>query len=276
MQSRQLQGCQGMHDVNVPYGSTKRAPMSRWKAALIHFGISALVAAIATALLLGVWYPPPYFSAAGAKRLLLLVVGVDVVLGPLLTLIVFKSGKRGLKFDLAAIGLVQVLALAYGFHVMLQSRPVFMVASVDRFVLVAANQLDPADLAAASQPQWRRLSWGGPVLVATQRPDDADERNDLLFSALEGKDIEKFPRYYVEYEAAASGLLQRAQPLSRLRQMHPSHAGEVDAWLQRHRSEEESIVWLPIVARDADLCMLMDRASGKPLGAIALDPWQGE
>jgi len=250
--------------------------MTRWKAALIHLAISVLVAAVASALLLGVWYPPPYFTAAGAQRLLLLVVGVDVMLGPLLTLIVFRSGKPGLKFDLAAIAVVQALALAYGFHVMLQSRPVFMVAAVDRFVLVAANQLDPADLAAASQPQWRRLSWSGPVLVATQRPDDATERSDLLFSALEGKDIEKFPRYYVEYETAAPDLLQRAQPLSRLRQMHPSQQGKLDACIGRLGMLDEDVVWLPIVARDADLSMLMERTSGKPLGAIALDPWQGE
>lgn len=250
--------------------------MTRWKAALIHLGISLLVAAIATVLLLGVWYPPPYFRAAGAERLLMLVVGVDVVLGPLLTLIVFRSGKPGLKMDLAIIGLVQVAALVYGFHVMLQSRPVFLVAAVDRFVLVAANQLDPVDLKAAPQPQWRRLSWSGPALVATQRPDDAAERNDLLFSALEGKDIEKFPRYYVDYETAAPDLLQRAQPLSYLRQLHPSHQQELDAWLRHHDVLEEDVVWLPIVARDSALSMLMDRINGKPLGAVAIDPWHGE
>src|SRR5690606_32812168 len=99
-------------------------------AALIHLGISAAVAAVASALLMGVWYPPPYFRAAGAERLLLLVVAVDVTLGPLLTLIVFKRGKPGLKFDLAAIGVAQLLALVYGFHVMLLSRPVFLVAAV--------------------------------------------------------------------------------------------------------------------------------------------------
>lgn len=250
--------------------------MTRWKASLIHLGISLIVAAIASALLMGVWYPPPYFRAAGAERLLLLVVGVDVVLGPLLTLLVFKRGKPGLKLDLAIIGLVQAAALVYGFQVMLQSRPVFMVAAVDRFVLVAANQLDPADVAVASQPQWRRLSWSGPVLVATQRPDDSAERSDLLFSALEGKDIEKFPRYYVSYDAAAPELLQRAQPLTLLRELHPSRAEELDAWLRRHGSAEEEVAWLPIVARDSDLTMLMDRTTGEPLGAIALDPWQGE
>ena len=41
-------------------------------------------------------------------------VGKTTVVGPLLTLIVFRAGKPGMKFDLAVIGLVQVAALAYG------------------------------------------------------------------------------------------------------------------------------------------------------------------
>ena len=75
---------------------------------------------------------------------------------------------------------------------------------------------------------------------------------------------------------ALDDLLQRAQPLTLLRQMHPSRSDELDQWLARHRADEQNVVWLPIVARDADLSMLMERDSGTPLGAIALDPWQAE
>jgi len=59
--------------------------MSRWKAAAIHSSISIVVALAVGILLLGVWYPPPYFHAAGADQLILLLVGVDLVLGLLLT-----------------------------------------------------------------------------------------------------------------------------------------------------------------------------------------------
>lgn len=248
--------------------------MSRWRAASIHLCISAVLAGIASALLLGIWYPPPYFSANGGKVLLTLLVGVDVCIGPLMTLVVFRSGKRGLKLDLAIIGLMQAVALAYGFHVILASRPVFMVAAVDRFELVAANELDPQDLAAATKPEWRKLSWAGPVLVATRRPQSTEEHNDLLFSGVAGKDVEKIPRFYVDYAAEAARLRDRAQPLQRLRAMHPAAAKVIDAQVARHGGDEAGIVWLPIVARDADLCMLMDAVTGWPLGPVLLDPWQ--
>ena len=38
---------------------------------------------------------------------------VDVVLGPGLTLMVFKPGKPGLKFDMAAIVVLQMVALSW-------------------------------------------------------------------------------------------------------------------------------------------------------------------
>lgn len=247
--------------------------MNRYKAALIHFSLSILAAAVASGLLLGLWYPPPYFQAGGADRLLLLVVCVDVILGPLLTLIVFDKRKPELKRDLTIIVALQVVALAYGFHVMLQSRPVFLVAAVDRFIVVSANQLEPADLAQARKPEWRKLSWTGPVLVSAERPVAVDDRNEMMFSALAGKDIEQYPRFYVDYQQEASGLLQRAHPLSRLRTMNPDDAGKIDAWLKRNNRAEESVVWLPIIARMGDITMLLDKETGEPLGAIALDPW---
>ena len=46
--------------------------------------------------------------------LILLMIGVDVVIGPLLTLIVFDPKKKHLKFDLVVIAALQLAALAYG------------------------------------------------------------------------------------------------------------------------------------------------------------------
>ena len=245
--------------------------MSRWKAAAIHLAINAAVAALAATLLFGLWYPPPYFQASGADRLLLLLAGIDLVLGPLLTLIVFRSGKPSLRFDLTVIGLLQVAALVYGLHVMLQSRPVYLVGAVDRFVLVSANELDPADLAAA--PAYRRLSWTGPRLVAARLPTTANERNALLSAALDGKDIERLPRYYVDYPLGAPALLARAQPFETMSARHPHAAPAIARWLADSGKAPTDLVWLPLVARSADLVLVLRRGDGQPVGALPIDPW---
>src|SRR6266498_743017 len=125
--------------------------MSRWKAAGMHFGLSAAIAAALLMLMLALWYPPPYFTLMGGATLVLLIAGCDVVLGPLITLIVFRSGKKGLALDLTMIGIVQSLALTYGIYTMFEARPAFTVFAVDRFEVVAANDIRREELALAAR-----------------------------------------------------------------------------------------------------------------------------
>ncbi|MCQ4164420.1 TfpX/TfpZ family type IV pilin accessory protein [Tahibacter harae] len=247
--------------------------MSRWKAAAIHSLLSLLAGGLVFGLLFGLWFPPPYFHAAGADKLVLLLFGIDLTLGPLLTLIIFKSGKRGLKFDLTVIAVLQAAALVYGLHVITGTRPVFLVGAIDRFNLVSAKDIEAADLAEARHAQFRRLSWTGALLVATKRPDDPAERTKLLFSGLEGKDLERLPKYYVPYEEGVQSLLERAQPLDKLRPKDADVDAEVNAWLARNGRSRDDVVWLPVMARNASLTMLMDKRSGQPLGALDIDPW---
>ncbi|MEO7433186.1 MAG: TfpX/TfpZ family type IV pilin accessory protein [Dokdonella sp.] len=247
--------------------------MTRWKASAIHLAISLAIGLIVGALLLLVWYPPPYFHAAGADTLVVLMVSVDLVLGPLLTLIVFKSGKRGLKFDLALIGLLQAAALTYGLSVVLRSRPVFIAMSVDRLVLVAASDIDPKDLAQGTKPEFRSLSMTGPLLVGTQMPTTWQERNNVLFAGTAGKDIEQFPKYYVDYDVAAPALLKKAKPLDALKPANPQEQANLDAAIAKSGHAADSIVWVPLVARKASLVMLLDRESGAVLRPASVNPW---
>jgi hypothetical protein len=247
--------------------------MTRWKAAGIHLLISTCIALIAGALLLGLWYPPAYFHAAGADELIVLLIGVDLALGPLLTLIVFRVGKRGLKFDLSVIGILQLGALVYGMTVVSQSRPIFLAATVDRFVLVSANEITDSDLAQGREPQFRTRSWTGPRLVAVEMPTDVKERNDLIFSALGGRDAQNLPKYYRDYSQTGKQLLARAKPISALLALNPQNKEIIDKALDKVHQTEQSVVWVPIEGRKSDLVMVLRSADSLPLLSLALDPW---
>src|SRR5215467_6827215 len=110
--------------------------MSRWKASGIHLLLSCAIVGAVLVFMVSVWYRWPLFILAGGAGITLILAGVDVTLGPLITLIIFKPGKKGLKFDLTFIALLQVVALAYGVHVIFIARPVYLVFAVDRFNLV--------------------------------------------------------------------------------------------------------------------------------------------
>jgi hypothetical protein len=247
--------------------------MSRWKAAAIHLSISLAIGLLVGALLFGVWYPPPFFHAAGADQLVLLLVSVDIVLGPLLTLVVFRTGKRGLKFDLTLIAVMQSTALVYGLSVVLRSRPVFLVAAIDRFALVSAADIDDADLAEGTKPEFRRLSWTGPLTVGAKLPPPGKARTKVLFSSLGGKDVEEMPKYYVDYPDVVQTLLTKARPISALPAPDAEAQRRLDLALHQIGLPVDQLTWVPIVALKANMIMLLDSRDGSPLRAVAVNPW---
>lgn len=255
-----------------PTGSSRRH-LTRTRAALLHLGISVVIGICAMALLFGVWYPPPYFSAAGADQLALLLIGVDVGIGPLLTFIVFKPGKKGLKFDLFVIAALQLGALVYGLHTVAVSRPVFLVFAVDRFELVAANQIADADLKQGEEERFRQRSWKGPLLVYGEMPTDPKEQSELTFSGVEGRDLQNLPKYFRDYDRNAAKVAEHAKDLATLRsQIDASSMAELDSWLQRHTLSDADVRWVPVVSRRKDATVLVARGSGKVLAALPIEP----
>jgi len=244
--------------------------MSRWRASGIHLLLSAAVAAAMLAFMLTVWYPRPLFEAAGGDRLIFILVAVDVTLGPLITLIIFKAGKRGLKFDLAVIAMVQLSALAYGMHTVYLARPVYLVFTRDRFELVSAKDLDPEDLHKATHPEFGHLPLGRPRYIAALPPSDRNGREKILMSSLEGKDLQMFPQYYVPYEQEIGNALARAQPLATLL---GRDTGRVQRGLESAGRSQEAVKYLPLRASQVDGAVLLDAKTGAPLGIVLVDPW---
>jgi hypothetical protein len=243
--------------------------MSRWKASGIHLLLSCAVVGAVLAFMVSVWYRWPLFGLAGGSGITLILAGVDVALGPLMTLVVFKSGKKGLKFDLAFITLIQAAALAYGIHVVYVARPVYLVYVVDRFILVTAKDLDPQDLVKATEPEFRRLPLGPPSYIAAVLPRDPKEQLGILMSALAGKDVQLYPRYYVPYAQQAQNALKHAKDVEILLERDPR---AVKSYLDSDGRSPETVKFLPLRAR-TDAVVLIDATSGNPLGIVKVDPW---
>jgi hypothetical protein len=245
--------------------SDGKLAMSRWRAAGIHLLISAGIAAAMLALMLGVWYGPTLFRAMGGAGLALILIGVDVVMGPALTLVVFRSGKRGLKFDLAAIALCQLAALLYGCYVVSLARPAFIVFVKDQFQVATVAELEPAQLAEAKYPQYRSPSWSGPVLVYGEWPKDQREQQQLLFAGLAGVDLQHFPKYYAPYEQGRDQVLAKALPLSSVQKTDPEAAKVVDEWVARSGVDAQNLRYLRLRGRIAWVAVLIDARTAAPV-----------
>ncbi len=239
--------------------------MTRWKASAAHLCLSIVViGGIALSAFL-LWYPHGLYRVAGLDRILLVMLGIDLTAGPLLTLILYKPGKRGLKFDLAIVALAQLAFLAYGLQTLWQGRPAFLVGTPDAFTLVFASEIDDADLAQAPRPEWRRLSWTGPQLVGTRMPDDPEQRRAIIDAFMAGgAGIERSPRYYLDYAQLVPEVLQSARSLD-------SGHRVADADRRASGRDASQLRWLPIVSRRGSATLLVDAASGEPRRTIAAE-----
>lgn len=248
--------------------------MSRWKAASIHLGVSIFVVLVLGILLLTTWYPPNFARAAGGLYLILILASVDACIGPLLTMIVFKVGKPGLKFDLTVIILLQLAAMGYGLYSIYWARPVFLVFAVDRFELINASEISKKALTESKYPEYRTLSLMGPVTVAIRRPNDPEERKKMLFELIpQGLDYKNFPKYYVPYTEMMQDALLKAKAPADWKPNDPKAHSALAEYLRDYKLTESQIKLLPLAAKKTDQTVLIYSDSGKIQGILNVDPW---
>lgn len=242
------------------------------RAASLHFLASLFLATLAAALVFGVWYPYPYRELAGGRELFLLVVAVDVICGPVLTLIMYSPTKprSELGRDLGIVILIQLAALGYGLHVVWQARPVYLVQEVDRFKIIALPELEAMEVAklpGGLQPRWM----DGPRTVAIRDPKDVEERNKVVLeSAQGGRDYAERAEFFLPYEGdAALKSLKRAKPLSVFLQKQPSQNAAASALAAEKRLDMAQLYYLPVVGRQ-DWVAVLD-AQGQIQGFLKGD-----
>lgn len=240
----------------------------RLRAFFLHALISLLFASAALILIFIVWYPSPLHNAVGVSSIVLLLLGVDVTLGPVLTLILAKQGKRGLLFDLIVIALLQISAFGYGLFVVAEGRPVWIVFNNDRFDLVRAHDLQNPYREKASAA-YRRLSFSGPVWVAAQSPEDSNNRNTLLMeSIVAGVDLPQRPDLYFPYSDAADQVREKSQSLSELYKYN--HIDQVKKILSLW---PEADAFLPMMAPVKPMAVLVNKKSAQVVAVVELNPW---
>jgi len=234
-----------------------------------HLSASFLIACLISILVLYSWYPSPLATAVGVTHIFLMLLVIDVILGPLLGLLVYKEGKKTLKFDLSVIILIQIAALCYGVFSIEQGRPAWLVYNVYRFELVRKNELIDTNIQQA-QPQFQKPSWFKPQYVATEFAKDTQQRNDEMFAEIfSGISIAQRPERYVELTQAKHQIQQRALPLKELEQYNSKT--DVEKALAKYPKAD---AWLPLKANAIDMVVLVNKESASIIKIVDLRPWE--
>jgi hypothetical protein len=265
---RFLHFCHDLGNSMKFFALNKESINDRFRFGFLHLVISVVVALFVTIPTIVWLYPSPFFEAAGGLKLFLIILAVDICIGPLLTFLVFDRKKKSLRFDLTVICGLQIAALVYGGYVIAMSRPVFLTYVVDRFETVNFADVDVDEFKKA--PGSLKLpAWGKPELAFAQMPEDPEERSNLLFASLNGVDLNRMFRYYKPAEQALPLIVKRAQAIAELSKYNDS----VRIKKQLSPFAIETVSFVPVMGSKRDLTAIVDSKTGRLISVVDLKPW---
>ena len=154
-------------------------PKNRWTAFSIHLAISLLIFLVFLIVITQIWYPGALFTAAGGWQGIKIVAGVDLVLGPLLTLIIYNASKpiKELTRDLSIVAFIQLSCLTAGVYVVYTERPIAVVYAFDTFYTV--KQADFIDTSAEIS-LLEKIETPTPKIVYVKLPQGLSDAKDVV------------------------------------------------------------------------------------------------
>lgn len=254
--------------VHFASGWTKPKLIQRARASALHFCACLLIAVCITLPLVFWLYPAPFFQASGGMNLLGIILVIDVVIGPVLTFLVFDREKKSLRKDLWVIAGLQIAALLYGLYVTAMSRPVFMTYVVDRYEMVSAADVDDLEFQRAPK-SLKRPRWGHPEIAYAEQPVDQQERSTIMFSALNGVDLNRLFRFYKNASLAKPKIVERAKPIQELNSYNSAQAVKEAT----NSYSKIPLAFVPVQGKKRDLTALVDAKTGDLIEVVDLRPW---
>lgn len=226
--------------------------ISKKQAFLTHLGVSASVFVILGALVVFVWYPSYYFHLDGGYRGLATLFFVDVVIGPGLTLLVFKPGKPSLRFDMTIIILLQLTAMFWGIKSTWEDRSAVTVFYLGRFSCLSESVTAAVDHELKAGP-------GSQGLVLLRRPDSREAYSEFLRKAMEASSSEIY--YYGDrFEKLGRDNVGRVEGyrLDLDRVVTTGHDRALLAAFRQRYPDDSRYRLLPLSCRFADVLAVFD------------------
>lgn len=218
------------------------------------------------------WYPGEYFAIFGVATQFWLLILVSLVLGPALSTLVFKPGKKGLAIDLKVLAALELAVVIVATSLLYARQPYYLVFAVDRFEAVSRLEVDTQEIA---YPSIYTRPGHEPRLVYAELPRDPKVFDRLMDETVfEGeKDIDRRPEFWKPYTAGIRTLKTVAKPLAELFDGDPARAESVAGWLSQRNERAESYLYLPLRGKTGDVVMIVHADIGYPAGMLAVDPW---
>lgn len=240
---------------------------ARTKFSLLHLSFSLALCLIVLLFFQLTSYSYPLSLAVSFWPIALIFCVVNLLIGPFLAFLVYKEGKKSLKFDLSVIILIQAIAFCYGAYSIFDARPAWIVYSVDRFELVKNTDIYIEDINKV-QSEYRQAPWFGPQFTAVELSTDQTQRGQDAFNAVFANlTLSKQPEKYIALQSSQSKIRLKMQDLILLDQYNSPQ--KVKMTLSKYT---EAYGFVPLKTVKEDMVVLLNK-HGEVIGVVNLRPW---
>jgi hypothetical protein len=247
----------------------------RFKALGLHLSASACaLSLILGALYLG-WYFWPGWALTDVTHVVVVMVGVDVVVGPLLTFVIAHPGKprRELVRDVSIIVAVQLCALIYGSVSLWNGRPLYYAYSETVLQLVQAYDIDAQESAEGRRlnpdfaPHWYSL----PRWIWAPLPQDASTSQKIVTSAIQGgDDVISMPQYFKPWEQGLPVLRTKLKKVDDVAYFYGSDKKKLKEQMRAAGLATDQANSIPLTGRGHPLLAVFDPVSVKIKAIISV------
>ena len=239
---------------------------SRLKASGIHLCFSIAIFIAALYFIVFHWYPVPHFTSNGGWQGVRIMLFVDIVLGPFLTLLLVNPNKsvKAIVFDLSIILTIQLCAFVWGIYAVHSQRPLAISFWDGQFYPVLQGDMKTQE---AEQQQLEGLSDQRPAIVYTRQPATADEKTGVTtFGFVEGMNEYQLvflfdplkPHIGELFTASADYLSDSSEQFN----------ANKDAWLAQEGLDETGLAFVPFNGRYGKSVLIFS-SDGSLLDSIA-------
>jgi hypothetical protein len=248
----------------------------RFKAFGLHVTASTCLFLLALGTLYFGWYRWPGWYLTGAMTIVLMMAGIDVVLGPLLTFIIANPDKprRLLARDIAIIAAVQLAAMGYGLTTLWHGRPLYYTFSTRFLEMVQASDLSPEQIALGRKlnpdfaPYWYSL----PRWVYAPFPNDPKVVEQIVGGAIGGgDDVIQMPRYFRPWKEGIAALGKELRAVATMTELSVHDKQVAGVRMRELGVTPDEPVALPMMGRGKPLVGVVDPATGQVRALLRVD-----
>ncbi len=234
------------------------------------FGLHLLASAAVLTLIIGSlylgWYRWPGWFLADVSVVVLVMAGVDLVIGPSLTFVIANDRKprRELARDIAIIAALQLAALAYGTESIWSGRPLYYAYSETVLQMVQAYDLNTEDSALARQqnaalaPHWYSL----PRWIWAPLPADSEERGRIVAAAITGgDDIISLPSHFKPWDQGLPSLKAQLKKVDDVGYFAPRQKKLLKERMRAAGFDPDQLNAIPLTGRGKPLLAVFDPAN---------------